>query len=721
MWDPTQYGKRVRPVHQVELGECGLACLAMIAGSHGLEVDLGTLRRRFPPSLKGANLKGLIAIADAIGLAARPLKLPPAQLANLHLPAVIHWNLDHFVVLERVKRGRALIHNPDGHSQWYTLERISEHFTGIALELRPTSSFRTGTHREKLRLNDLWTRITGAWRSVAQAIILSLVLQAYVLAYPYYLRLVVDEVLPSADLNLLFVLALGFALFTTVNAGVGLLRSHVLLVVGNALSFGIGANIARKLFRLPISWFEKRHVGDVLSRFQSIKPIQDALTQGAVAAILDGLLVVSVIAVMFFFSVSLTLIALGASAIYAAVRAASFRMQREAQQNAISASAREQSTMIESIKGIILLRLFNREAHRHAYWQNHLTSALNAQMRLARIGLSQKTASALLFGLETVLIVYIATQRIIASEFSIGMLFAFMAYRLQLQERASALIDQFFVFRMLDLHMERLSDIALAEEDGSVASAFGLGLPLKGSLALRDLRFRYDPMEPLILDGVGLDVAPGEHVAITGVSGGGKSTLLKVVLGLAEPESGEILVDGLRLRDFGLKNFHEQVAVVLQEDVLFAGSIAENIALFDDAPDMSWVVSCAMTSAIHDDIVRMTMGYETLVGDMGSALSGGQKQRILLARALYRRPRILLMDEGTAHLDSRTERLVNEGIGALGITRIIVAHRAETLACADRVFVLERGKLRLERSGESRKGRRAGDAVTADARAMSPL
>lgn len=711
MWDGA-HRTRVRLVQQVETGECGLACLTMVAGTHGLEVDLGTLRRRFPPSLKGASLRGLVAIADAMGLAPRALKVPSGQLANIHLPAMLHWDLDHFVVLERVKRGRALIHNPAGHSRWHSAEQVSEHFTGIALELRPTTAFQTGRHRERLRLTDLWSRVTGAGRSIAQAIILSFVLQAYVLAAPYYLRVVVDEVLPSVDLDLLIVLAIGFALFAIVNAGVGLLRSHVLLIVGTALSFGIGANVARKLFRLPIPWFEKRRVGDVLSRFQSIKPIQDALTQGAVAAILDGLLVILVIVVMFFFSVPLTLIALGASAVYALVRAASFRVQREAQENSIVASAREQSTMIESLRGIVLLRLSNREAHRHAHWQGHLTSALNAQMRSARIGLWQKAASTLLFGLETVLVVYIAARAILTGDFSLGMLFAFMAYRVQLQERGAALIDQFFVFRMLDLHMERISDIALSDDDPSIASGFGLGLPTKGGLALRDLRFRYDAMEPLVLDGVNLDVKAGEHIAITGPSGGGKSTLLKVVLGLAEAESGEVLVDGLLLRDFGLKNFHEQVAVVLQEDVLFAGSIAENIALFDDTPDMSWLVECAVASAIHEDIARMTMGYQTLVGELGSALSGGQKQRVLLARALYRRPKILFMDEGTAHLDVRTEKMVNEAIRSLGITRIIVAHRAETLACADRVYVLERGQLRPEKS-EAVEGRSCSDDVAA--------
>jgi ATP-binding cassette, subfamily B, bacterial CvaB/MchF/RaxB len=278
--------------------------------------------------------------------------------------------------------------------------------------------------------------------------------------------------------------------------------------------------------------------------------------------------------------------------------------------------------------------------------------------------------------------------------FSVGMVFAYIAYKTQFLQRAASLIDQMIAFRMLGLHLERLSDIALADSDKSFGSEMLTGMPLQGRLELRDVSFRYSPNDPLILDGVNLVVEPGEHIAITGPSGGGKSTLVKVLLGLVEPSDGELLVDGTPLARFGHKNYHEQIAAVLQDDSLFAGSLAENIALFDDAPSMERIIAVAQAAALHDEIAAMPMGYETLVGDMGSTLSGGQRQRLLLARALYRQPKILVMDEGTSHLDPAREQMVNAAVAKLGITRVIIAHRLETIVSADTIVLIEQGVLR---------------------------
>jgi ATP-binding cassette subfamily B protein RaxB len=684
---------RIRLIRQTEVAECGLASLAMVAGYYGLDVDLGTLRRRFQPSLRGASLKSLIAIADRIGLSPRAVKLPLEELANLQLPAVLHWDMNHFVVLERVKAGRALVHNPDGSSKWYPFAELSHHFTGVALELRPADDFERGDRRERLRLPQLWRRMTGLKRALAQTLVLSLVMQAFVLASPYYMQVAIDTALPALDSDLLAVLALGFGLFTLINAGTSLLRSFVLLSAGTSLSFGVASNIARRLFRLPVAWFEKRHVGDILSRFQSIRPIQEALTQGAVAALLDGVLAILILAVMFLYSAALTLIALGAFALYALVRFVSFSFQREAQEAAIVASAKEQSTMIESVRGIVTLRLFNREAQRHALWQTKLTDSVNASIGLARIGIWQQVANTLIFGLEMIIVIWLAVGFVIAGGFSVGMVFAYIAYKTQFLQRAASLIDQAIAFRMLGLHLERLSDIALAEQDKSFDQPAHAATALAGGIELKGVSFRYSPSDPTVLDKVDLVVEPGEHVAITGPSGGGKSTLVKILLGLVEPDEGELLVDGIPISRFGHKHYHDQVAAVLQDDHLFAGSLADNIALFEEAPDMERIGAAAHAAAIHDDIARMPMGYETLVGDMGSTLSGGQKQRVLLARALYREPKVLVMDEGTSHLDAALEQQVNASVSALGITRIVIAHRAETIRAAARVLIAHQGKL----------------------------
>lgn len=264
---------RVRLVRQTEIAECGLASLTMVANFHGLDIDLGTMRRRYAPSLRGAALKTLIGLADRIGLTPRAVKLPLEELPNLHVPAVLHWDMNHYVVLERVKGGKALIHNPDGRSIWMPMAEVSDHFTGVALELRPSNDFQTGKERERLRLSQLWQRMTGIKRALLQVLVLTLVLQAFVLASPYYMQLAIDQALPALDADLLTVLAVGFGLFTLINAGASLLRSFVLLVAGTTVGYSLAANVARRLFRLPIEWFERRHVGDILSRFQSIEPI----------------------------------------------------------------------------------------------------------------------------------------------------------------------------------------------------------------------------------------------------------------------------------------------------------------------------------------------------------------------------------------------------------------------------------------------------------------
>lgn len=696
---------RVLMVRQTEIAECGLACLTMVARFHGLDMDLGTMRRRYAPSLRGTTLKTLMSLADRIGLTPRAVKLPLEALSNLHVPAVLHWDMNHFVVLERVQGDKALVHNPDGRSAWLPMAQVSNHFTGVALELRPSDAFETGSHRERLPLSYLWRRMTGIKRALAQVFVLSLVLQAFVLTSPYYMQLAIDRALPALDHDLLAVLALGFALFTIINTVATWLRAFVLLVAGTTLGTALSSNITRRLLRLPVDWFERRHTGDILSRFQSIAPIQAMLTQGAVAGVVDGTMAMLTLALMVYYSPMLAFVAVAAFLLYVGVRFVSFTFEREAREAAIIAHGKEQSTLIESMRGIVTLRLFGRETLRHALWHTRLVDAVNAEVRTSRIGIWQNAANTMLFGLENILSIWLAVRMVIdGAGFSVGMVYAYMAYKMQFVNKASSLVDQGIALRMLGLHLERLSDIALSTEDRGFGAGEDTQTELKGRIELRDVFYRYAPSDPLILEGVNLLVEAGEHVAITGPSGGGKSTLAKLLLGFVEPENGEMLVDGLPLARFGLRSYQGQIAAVLQEDSLFAGTLADNIALFDDGVDMDRVMAAAMAAAIHEDIARMPMRYETLVGDMGSVLSGGQKQRILLARALYRQPRVLIMDEGTAHLDAMHEQAVNVAIAGLGITRIVIAHRRETIQAANRILVMKGGYLHeVKRKGNSQE------------------
>jgi ATP-binding cassette subfamily B protein RaxB len=513
-----------------------------------------------------------------------------------------------------------------------------------------------------------------------------------VLATPYYMQLAIDDALPALDIEFLALLALGFGLFALLNAAATLLRAFVLLSAGNSLGYGIAVNVSRRLFRLSIEWFEKRHIGDVISRFQSVAPVRQFLTEGATASLVDGSLALATLAVMFVYSPRLAIIAIAAFGLYGLVRMLSFGPQRQAQEEAIVASGREQSTIIETVRGIATFRLFNREAIRHALWQSRLTDSMNAAMSVIRISAWQNAANGLIFSVEMILSIWVGVGMAMAGSLSLGMLFAFISYKAQFLQRGASLIDQIFAFRMMGLHLERLGDIVHAEQDRSFAATQPPRL-LRGQVELRQVSFRYSPSDPMVLENVNLVVEPGDHIAITGPSGGGKSTLVKILLGLVEPTEGEVLIDGAPLASFGHRNFRDQTGAVLQDDHLFAGSLFENITLFEDVPDQSAVTRAVEAAALHDDISAMPMGYDTLVGDMGSALSGGQKQRLLLARALYREPRLLVMDEGTSHLDVEREQRVNHFISALGVTRVIIAHRRETILAAERVYSLSAGRL----------------------------
>ena len=444
----------------------------------------------------------------------------------------------------------------------------------------------------------------------------------------------------------------------------------------------------------PIEWFERRQVGDILTRFSSIVPIQQALTQNTITALLDGVFALTLLAIMFFYSVALTVFTLLALMLYLLVRAVTYRPQRDLQEQVLIARAREQSSLIEAVRGIATLRLFGKESARHAAWSGLLIDSTNADIRYSRVGIFQSTTNVAVFTLEAVATVWLAVGLVIEGSFTTGMVFAFLAYKIQFVARATSFVDQAIIFKMLSLHLERLADIALAEEDDAFKEqASAIERCPRGRLELENVVFRYSPAEPLILDGASLRIECGEHVAITGASGSGKTTLMKVMLGLAHIQGGEIIVDGESLERFGIRNYRSGIAAVMQNDTLFSGSLASNIALFDEQVDQERLLRAAENASILEDILRMPMRFETLVGDMGSTLSGGQKQRVLLARALYRDPKILFMDEGTAHLDVALEREVSSKIAAMGITRIIVAHRPDTVRAADRVLRVENGRV----------------------------
>ena len=684
--------KRLPIIQGAEAADCGLACMAMISRFHGHDVDLNGLRQRFSLSVSGATLRSIMGLADSLGFAPRALKVDLEALNKVRLPAILHWDLNHFVVLKSVRRGKAVIHDPASGARTLTLSELSNHFTGVALEVAPADSFKPISARAPIQLTSLWSKMVGFWPAFFQILGLSIALQVAAFAMPFQMQLVVDEGILRADRDLLTILALGFGALVLIQAAIEALRAWALQVFGQLLSFQMIGNLVRHLMRLRSDWFEKRHVGDILSRISSATAIQDVLTRGVIAALIDGLMAVVAVVILLLYSPTLAAVVVAAVTLNLAIAFAVFPALKARTEEQILTSAREQSHMMETVRAATTIKIMGREAERESTWRNLYAGVINASVSVGKFQISLAFTQGVVTGLQTVLVIYLGARIIVdGGGFSVGMLFAFLSFRQTFTDRATALINQAIQFKFLRLHLDRLADIVTAETDA--AHDVPAALDVQGRLHLKDVAFRYGEADRLILEGLNLTVESGEFLAITGASGGGKTTLLKLMLGLREPTGGRIDLDGQPATGALWRAWRAQVGVVSQDDRLLSGTIADNIAFFDPDLDMQRVQQAAWAAQVHDDILRMPMQYLSLVGDMGSTLSGGQRQRVLLARALYRQPRILILDEGTANLDVETEEVIGDLIAALPITRIVVAHRPALLKRADRVLTVQEGRL----------------------------
>ncbi|MCC7068394.1 MAG: peptidase domain-containing ABC transporter [Burkholderiales bacterium] len=672
--------QRVPLMLQTEAAECGLACLAMVAGYHGAVTDLQSLRREHAVSLRGSTLKSLIDVADTMRLAARPLRVELSALNQLRLPAIVHYDFNHFVVLTAVRRDRVELNDPARGARTLSLDEFSKHFTGVALELTPTPAFVRERRVERFSIVAVFAQARGLRAALTRLVALALAFEVFALAMPWLTQLTVDEVLVSSDRDLMTVLALGFALLVLIQTAIGALRGWLLLHLTNTLSLQVLTQLFSHLLRLPLGFFEKRHVGDLLSRFASMDAIQRTLTGSSLEVLIDGVLAIGMFIVMGIYSLRLTFVVLLVAACYALLRWALFRPLRDAVHEQLIFTAQQQTQFIESLRGIQTIKLYMGESDRLARWQNAVVDTLNASIRAQTLALTYRMASFALFGLENVLIFWLGAREVMDGGFSIGMLLAFVAYKLVFTSRLANLIDKFTEFKLLDLHGERVADVALASvERRGEAAAPDLA---RATWVIENLGFRYGPHDPFIFRNVSFTIAPGESVALTGRSGVGKTTLAKVVLGLLPATEGRVLIDGLDIRDIDPATLRAQIGAVMQEDYVFAGTISDNVSLFDAEVDAARVNEALVTAALAEEVARMPMGVETLVSNAGSALSGGQRQRLLLARALYRRPRFLLLDEATSALDDEREQAVNQAVRDLGTTTLIIAHRASTVAMA---------------------------------------
>ncbi|MYN15361.1 ATP-binding cassette domain-containing protein [Rugamonas sp. FT107W] len=688
---------------QSESTECGLACIAIALDIYGAPVDLAELRRKHHVSSRGLTLKEVVDIAAANGLVGRAVRCDLDELRELRCPAILHWGLHHYVVLERVKGKTVRISDPASGRSDLGMDEVSRFFTGVALELAPAPGFRRRRQKSPLSLWS-WFRLEPAmYGSLLQILLLSLLLQVYVVASPFYMQLAIDQAALKGDHGLLMSLALGFGLFGLFNVCAEGLRGVVTLRLSALLNWDMTLRLFRHMVRLPLPWFQRRKLADVLSRFDAIAPVRELISGTLVATAVDGLLAVVTLVMMYVLAPRLANVVLAALVLYMALRMAMLPISIRLGMEALGARIAESGKRIETVRAIQTLKVMGAENTREGDWANKFAATIKREQSVNVANLSFTSIHGLLDASVNVILVYMGARAVMDSSMTVGLLYAFMAYHTQFSNRASALFDQIIHWRLTDMYSYRLADIVLTPKEDRIDEISVAQPHIQGALEFNGIGFAYAPQEPPILRDVSFVIEPGEFVAIVGPSGAGKSTLLKVLCGLYPASAGQVLLDGRSLESWGPKATRRALGVVMQDDELLAGTIAENVAFFDEQIDIHRVWTCLEQAAIAQDILKMPMRVETFIGEMGATLSGGQKQRILLARALYREPRILVLDEATSHLDMRRESEINAALKALTITRVIVAHRSETIAAADRIITIDRGTVVCDHRNPARQ------------------
>ena len=701
---------------QQQKAECGPACIAMISGFYGHPLSMSKVRQQCVQnnySLQGMNLLQLSQLAELNELTPRAFQCEIDELATLSLPCVLHWDFGHFVVLSKIKNGKTStfhINDPASGIKVLTRGELSTHFTGVALSLEPTRSFNKSKAVPSIRLRDLWQGAHGLSTSLWQIGLLSFTLQLLALSTPYYMQWIMDEVLLTFDTGMLLTLAFGFSGVLVFTAMVNVLRSWIITRFTSYLALGLSHNVMSHLLKLPHDYFVQRHLGDIASRFGSVNAINERISAGITETIVDGIMVMSVVVVMLIYGWELTLIVTSFMILYVVLRWLCFQPLRQATLCQIESTAKAETIFLESLRANQTINLFNQTDKRKQLWANDYVDALNAGIVLSRWNIGFETMNKLIFGFENIIVIMVATMMVMEQDLTVGMLLAFVAYKTMFTQRVASLVEHAIAFKMLRMHLERLSDIIHTPVQPYLQAQRPLPQPIMmqpstntnaplpmvnppGELILENVSFHYPGSDELILKNINLKVKPGDKLVISGPSGGGKTTLLKIMLGLITPTTGCVKYNGIDITQIGLIAYRSQIATVMQDDMLLAGTILENITLFDDQLNNEKIAQLLVQCQLVDMINSLPMGLNTLVGELGAQFSGGQIQRILLARALYQQPLILFLDEATSALDKGTEEAISHQIKHLSMTQIQIAHRQETISQAEQHYHINKNGL----------------------------
>ncbi|WP_114193320.1 peptidase domain-containing ABC transporter [Edaphovirga cremea] len=680
--------RKIPVVHQTESSECGLACLSMICSYYGKTIDLISLRQKFNLSARGTSLESINHIANQLNMYTRTFSLEISELNQLKLPCILHWNLNHFVVLTGFKKNHFIIHDPSQGKRYVRLSEVSRCFTGIAMELWPAASFRSEKITKRIEIKSLVKNIQGLKSTLVKIFFYSCIIEFISILMPVGTQLVMDHVIPSSDSGLLSLICTALIFFIILRTAVTVFRTWTTLIMESLINVQWQSGLLSHLLRLPLTYFERRKMGDIQSRFYSLDILREMFTGSVVGALMDFIMVTGVLIMMFAYGGYLTLVGLFFTTLYILLRLSTYNRYRQLYEESLVNKARAGSYFMETLYGIATIKMQTMSDLRSSQWLNLEVDTINSGIRITKMDTLFSTLLTFIYASDNIIILWMGINLVMDNKMTIGMFVAFGAFRSQFSERITSLVGYLLQLKMMSLHNERISDIALTDTEDEISEASKILFDGAVSLECRDLSFKYDDYAKPVFSNLNFAISPGESVAIIGASGAGKSTLMKVMCGLFTPTSGKIIVNGEEIKKNGINNYRRLVGCVMQDDKLFAGSLRENICGFSESIDEGWMISCAKSSYVYEDIISLPMGFDTLIGELGEGLSGGQKQRIFIARALYRKPSILFLDEATSALDNVSESYVNQAIKSMNITRIIIAHRETTISSADRVINL---------------------------------
>jgi ATP-binding cassette subfamily B protein RaxB len=688
------FGKRQVPfVAASELNECGLACLAAISAFFDGEPGLAEIRQLALPSGRGETLLELRNLAERIGLAARGVKVEIKALAQLALPAILHWDMNHFVVLERVTTSGIVIMDPAAGRLAVPWATVDNSFTGVALETRVSPSWRKARGPGRaVSLLDFLAPLSQWRNDIALVVALSILMEVLVLVAPLQMQLSIDSALQGSDGRLVWVLAIGFTLVVLLQAAISVVRAWTLAVFGARVGYELKDRFVRALHRKSARFFLRHHSADILSRSRSVDTIQSLVTAQLLQALLDGVMSVAIVVVMLLAVPSMAAVVIVFAAINLAATAGLRRAAIDVSRRSLRIGAQADAYFLENARAARAIKLFGKELVRINVWRNKFVELTNLGLADGRLAMFSTQASQLTNGLGNVALIALGTWLVLGNRITLGTMMMFFLFRAFLVERLNRAVVYAMELRRVRTNAERIEDVMADEADAADAAqerpfvvADGAGVRIE----VKDIWFRYGNDSPWILKGATLTVEPGESVAITGPSGSGKTTLLHLMIGLLEPNRGEVLVNGREVKTIASADLARVIGVVMQDDILFQGTVADNVSFFDSPIDLERVARAARQANVAAEIEAMPMQYHSMLAEAAADISGGQKQRLFIARALYHAPRVLFLDEATSHLDAASEALVTRAVEAMDMTRVLVAHRKETIAIADRVVAID--------------------------------